>query len=422
VRFAFFDVRHVLGLSLFLTHTAANATAANAQEWTRFRGPNGSGISRATTLPTQWTDKDLNWKIKLPGRGHSSPVLWGERIFVTSGDEKTGARTLVCLNTNGQHLWKREFPGMVSGKHEDNSFASATPAVDERHVYVAWGNAKEYLVIALDHAGNEVWRIDLGPFRAGHGFGPSPIVHDDLVVLANDQDGASSAVALACATGKVSWRVPRRSKSSYATPCVYRPKGRPAELIFVSYEHGITALDPATGRIKWERDIFSKDHVECTIASPIVAGNLVIGTSGWMGVKYETVALRPYDSTKGKEPVYRVERLAPLVPTPLVKDDLLFLWHDRGVVACADVRTGELHWRERVPGSFYGSPVCAGDKLYCLSREGEAVVVAAKKQFQLLARNPLGEGSHSTPALAGGRMYLRTFTHLMSVGGNRQAK
>jgi len=409
-----------LSLGVILT---LSAQAACAENWPRFRGPNGAGVSNTVTIPVRWTAKDYNWKIKLPGRGHSSPVVWGKRLFVTSGDDKTGVRTVLCLHADdGRQLWTRDFPGAVSGRHEDNSFASATPAVDERHVYVAWGNAKEYLVAALDHDGAEIWRTDLGPFRAGHGFGPSPIVHDDLVVLANDQDGASSAVALERATGKLRWKVPRRSKSSYATPCVFQPCGRPAELIFVSWEHGITALDPATGRTRWERDIFSKGHMECTIASPIVAGDLVIGTSGWLGVKYETVAVRPYGNAKATESRYRLERLAPLVPTPLVKNDLLFLWNDRGVIACADVRTGELHWRERAPGSFYGSPVCAGDKLYCISREGEVVVVAANKQFQLLARNPLGEGSHSTPAIAGGRMFLRTFTHLISIGGKAQTK
>jgi outer membrane protein assembly factor BamB len=395
----------------------------SAGEWTRFRGPNGSGVSRTTTLPAQWTDKDIRWKVALPGRGHSSPVLRGKRILVTSGDEKTGTRMVVCLNADdGRQLWQRNFPAAVSGKHADNSLASATPAVDDSRVYVAWGNAREYLVIALEHTGREVWRTDLGPFRAGHGFGPSPIVHDGLVVLANDQDGSSCVVALEGVTGKVRWRIPRRSKSSYATPCVFHPKGRPAELIFVSYEHGISAHDPATGKVNWERDIFSKDNVECAIASPIVADDLVIGTSGWLDATYETLALRPYDPLKRSAPVYRVERLAPLVPTPLVKDSLLFLWNDRGVVACVDVQTGALHWRERVPGSFYASPVCAGDMLINLSREGEAVVIAAGKQFQLLARNALGEGSHSTPALADGRMYVRTFTHLMCIGGKTETK
>jgi len=396
---------------------------ARGQEWTRFRGPNGSGLSPATTIPVQWSEKDHNWKVHLPGVGHSSPVLWGERIFLTSAEEQTGKRFVHCLRTtDGSRVWLREFEGQQHRKHEDNSFASATPAVDEKRVYVCWATPKEYIVLALDHDGKEVWRIDLGPYKSGHGFGASPIVHEDQVIVANDQDGQSTLVALDRDTGKVRWKVPRKSKSSYSTPCVFRPKGRAAELIFTSYEHGITGIDPKTGQKTWELDVFSKGHVETPIGSPIVAGDLVLGVSGWLGVKKEVVAVRPGlpGQEEKREQVYRIDRAAPLCTTPLVKDDLLFLWSDEGMVTCANALTGELHWRERVPGTYYGSPVCAGKHLYCISRDGDVVVLAAKKQFEQTARNSLGEGSHSTPAIAGGRMYLRTFTHLISIGGKER--
>jgi outer membrane protein assembly factor BamB len=398
------------------------ARPAPAQEWTRFRGPNGSGVSTATTVPVRWTEKDYNWKVELPGVGHSSPVLWGERLFVTSADEKTGTRHVLCLRVrDGERLWSREFVGERLGKHADNSFATATPAVDERHLYVTWGNSKEYLVVALDHDGKEVWRSDLGSFKAGHGFGPSPIVHGDLLIVPSDQDGPSALFALERATGKVRWKAPRRSKAHYTTPCVYQPAGRAAELVFTSYEHGITAIDPATGRVNWESDVFDKRHIETAIGSPVVAGDLVLGTCGWLGVRQEVVAVRPEpgdEKPKARE-VYRIDRSAPLCTTPLVRGDLLFLWSDGGTVTCADVRTGEVHWRERVPGSYYSSPVCVGDHLYGVSREGEVVVLAAAKRFELVARNALGEGTHSTPAVADGRLYVRTFSHLISLGGKK---
>jgi outer membrane protein assembly factor BamB len=392
-----------------------------AQEWTRFRGPNGSGVSTATTVPLRWTERDYRWKVELPGVGHSSPVLWGERLFATSGDEKTGTRILTCLRaTDGQRLWSREFAGQRHGKHADNSFATATPAVDERGVYVAWGNAKEYLVVALDHDGKELWRADLGTFKSGHGFGPSPVVHESLLVLACDQEGPSALYGLECATGKVRWKSPRKSKAHYSTPCVYQIPGRPAELIFTSYEHGITSIDPKSGRVNWELDVFNKGHIETCISSPIVADGLVLGTSGWLGVRQEVVAVRPPAGPEGKPvEVYRIDRGVPLCTTPLVRGGLLFLWSDSGSVTCADVRTGKVHWRERVPGSYYASPVCVGDRLYGVSREGEVVLLAAAARFERLAVNPLGEGSHSTPAVAGGRMYLRTFAHLLCVGGEK---
>jgi len=394
-----------------------------AEEWTRFRGPNGSGVSAATTVPVRWTEKDFNWKVELPGVGHSSPVLWRDRLFVTSAEEKTGKRILLCLRVqDGQTVWSRAFAGERSGKHSDNSFATATPAVDERHVYVCWGNAREYLVVALDHDGKEVWRADLGSFKSGHGFGPSPIVHEDLLIVPNDQNGDSALYGLERTTGKVRWKVPRQSKAHYTTPCVFRPGGQPAQLIFTSYEHGITSIDPKTGRVLWELDIFDKRHIETAIGSPIVAGDLVLGTCGWLGVRQEVVAVRPpsgADKAQATE-VYRIDRSAPLCTTPLVQGDLLFLWSDGGIVTCADLATGKVHWSERVPGSYYTSPVCVGDRLYGISRDGEAVVLAVSKRFELLARNPLGEGSHSTPAVADGRMYLRTFSHLISLGGQKR--
>jgi outer membrane protein assembly factor BamB len=397
------------------------AAFASAQEWTRFRGPNGSGVSPATTIPLRWTEQDFNWKVALPGVGHSSPVIWGERLFVTSADEKTGSRYLLCLRvSDGTRLWSREFLGDKPGKHSDNSYATATPVVDAKHVYVTWGNAREYLVAALDHDGKEIWRADLGSFKSGHGFGPSPIVHEDLLIVPNDQEGASALYGLECGTGKVRWKVPRKSKAHYTTPCVFRPTDRPAELIFTSYEHGITSVDPRTGKVNWELDVFDKRHIETAIGSPIVAGDLVLGTCGWLGVRQEVVAVRPPSAQNEKATeVYRIDRSAPLCTTPLVHGDLLFLWSDGGIVSCADARTGKLHWRERVAGSYYSSPVCVGDRLYGVSRDGDVIVLAASRNFELLARNPVGEGSHSTPAIAGGRMYVRTFAHLISLGGKK---
>lgn len=400
---------------------AVLAAHAPAQEWTRFRGPNGSGVGKARTIPLHWTEKDFNWKVRLPGVGHSCPVLWGERLFVTSADEETGKRMLLCLDAgNGRRLWARDFDGGRHGKHRDNSFASSTPTVDAHHVYLCWANSREYLVIALTHEGKEVWRADVGTFRSGHGFGASPIVHEDLVILANDQDGPGFLIALESKTGKVRWKRPRRSRATYTTPCIYRPREEPAQLIFTNYEHGVTALDPRTGKILWELDVFDKRHIETAIGSPVVAGGLVLASCGWLGVRQEMVAVRPPTGERTAKPkeVYCIGRSS-LCTTPLVVGDLLFLWGDDGTVTCANLHSGKAHWRERVPGSYYASPVCVGERLYNISRDGDVVVLAASKQYQLLARNRVGEGSHSTPAVAGGRLFLRTFTHLISLGGSQ---
>lgn len=409
-------------LAALLSMISATTTIP-AQEWPRFRGPNGSGISAATTITAEWKDADYSWKFDLPGRGHSSPVLWGKQVYVTSANEKTGQRFLTCIHADtGKQLWQRDYAGQKGPKHEDNSFASATPAADNKHLYVTWGNNKEYLVLALNHAGAEVWRHDLGPYKGGHGFGASPIVHEDVVVVPNEQDGASAVVGLDRHTGEIRWKTPRKSKSTYSTPCIYQPKGGPAELIVTSYEHGVSSIDPATGKVNWELDVFNKGHIESSIASPVTAGELLLATSGWLAVRYEVIAVAPpvAQPMQSARKLYTLDQSAPLCVTPLIKDGLVYMWSDKGVVTCADAKDGKVHWQKRVAGSFYSSPVYAGNMLINLSREGEAVVLAAGKKYEPLAQNSLHEGTHATSALAHGRLYVRTFTRLLSIGGKKQ--
>jgi outer membrane protein assembly factor BamB len=206
-------VRFPLGVGLLLLTVAPAA----AQEWPRFRGPNGGGVS-ATVLPTRWTDRDYRWQVKLPGPGHSSPVLWGERLFVTSAGDG-GKLCVLCLDAaTGRTAWQREFAAGPPRGHKDNNLASATPAADAERVYVAWGTPKEVVLVALTHAGKEVWRRDFGPYGAGHGFGSSPVVHDGVVVLPCEEAGKDSLAAVDAATGKDRWRVARLSRNTYATP------------------------------------------------------------------------------------------------------------------------------------------------------------------------------------------------------------
>lgn len=397
--------------ALFAVITIALASPALAQEWPRFRGANGSGVS-ATELPTRWTDKDYRWQVKLPGPGHSSPVLWGERVFVTSSDAD-GKLQALCLDAkSGRTLWSRDFAvGKIRG-HKDNNLASATPAADGKSVYLAWNTPKAVVLVALTHDGKDVWRRELAAFGGGHGFGSSPIVHDGVVILPCEQDSKDCLVAVDADTGKDRWRVVRKSRNTYATPILFQPIGRPAELIAVSYEDGITSLEPATGKRNWSADVFDKRHIEGAIASPIVHGNLILATAGWLNERYETIAIQP--GAEGKiETIFKVDRDAPLVPTPIAKGDFLFLCSDRGIVSCVNAKTGDLYWRERVDGTFYASPVIAGEHVYFPSREGHMIVVKASKTFELAASVPLGEGTHATPAIAGERMFIRTFSRIL---------
>lgn len=391
---------------------------ADGQNWPRFRGPNGQGIGQATTIPVKWTEKDYNWKVELPGGGHSSPVVWGEKIFVTSAEAKTAKRIILCLSAaDGRTLWKREFESEVCHLNSLSSYAVTTPPVDAERVYFSWGTPDDCPVIVLDHNGKEVWRRDLGPFKSQHGHGPSPTLFDGLLVVPSEQQEGSFLIALDAATGKTRWQVDRASaKAAYSTPCVYRPEGGLAQLIFTSTAHGVASIDPATGKVNWEAgDVFPLR----VVSSPVIVGDLILGTCGTGGRGRSIVAVRPPAGGSGAKAqvAWEIRKDAPYVPTGVTRGDLVFVWSERGVVQCLRAATGKVVWRERVGGNYFGSPVRVGDRLYCISMQGDVVVLAAAEQFKLLAKNPLGERSQATPAVAGGWMYLRTTSHLISIGG-----
>ena len=404
-------------------------------EWTRFRGPNGSGISGAQSIPVKWTAKEYNWTIELPGDGSSSPVVWKEKLFVTCNDRKKSIRSVVCVNaTDGKILWHRDFPYTSYRMHRDNDFASATPTVDADGVVVVWSMPKQLLMLALDLEGKELWRRDLGPYVGIHGSASSPIIADGLVILANDQmdpkvmkrflprDASmvpekSFLIAVDRMTGKTRWKIDRRTVlAGYSTPCVRQTGGDGPELVFSGTAHGMTGVDLATGKINWEIKGILNSRV---VGSPQLYQDLVFGSYGSGLSAQRLVAVRAPRKGGVKQPkvAYNVSQSPPLVPSCLIKDDLLFLWTDSGIVSCLDAATGKRHWRERVGGNYYCSPVWIDGRLYCTSKEGDVVVVAADKTFKLLAKNPLGEKCFTVPAVAHGVMYQRTQTKLFSLGG-----
>jgi outer membrane protein assembly factor BamB len=394
------------------------ASAAAGQEWTRFRGPNGAGQSETTTIPTAWGSGEQLWKATLAGIGHSSPVLWGQRVFLTSADPATGRRYVMCLSAaDGKLLWTRDYDGKKYSMHQQNSLASSTPTVDHDRVYCAFASPDELVVMALGHDGSSAWQTPLGPFVSQHGFGTSPILHGDMLFLTDDQDATSFLVALDRRTGEVRWRVPRkvldRQNASYAAPCILEPAGGPAELIVCSWAHGITSVDPATGKTNWEAAVFERRPV----GSPIIVDGLILANCGEGSGNNNVVALRPPYADQAAELVYRVDRTsAPYVPSLVARGSLVFLWGDRGVVTCIDSATGQQHWRQRVGGNYSSSPVRIADRVYCVSSEGEVVTLAASKTYELLGRSNLGEPTRATPAVALGRMFLRTESHLIAVG------
>lgn len=412
-----------LALAAGIGLLATLASAGGSEGWTRFRGPNGTGRSQAETIPTEWSKGDHVWKTELPGIGHSSPVIWGEKVFLTSTKEGSGRLFLLCLDAeSGDQLWKETISFIPYRQHPDNSFAAATPAVDGERVYLCWSTATSYMLAGFDHDGTKVWQRDFGPFVSDHGSGASPIVYNDKVILANDQQEEGSLIAVDAATGDTVWEVTREvpregGKVAYSTPCVLHSDDGEAALIFTSKDHGISAIDPKNGEVKWEKN--GNLFTQRTVSSPVLADGLVIGTCGRGGSGESAVAVRPGNEETGREPklAWRKRKAVPYVPTGVSVNNLLFLWSDSGFVTCIEPRSGKVHWSKRVDGSYYGSPIAVEGRLYCISRQGEVVVLEASKEFNLLARNSLGEKTQTTPAVANGKMYIRTLKHLLCIGG-----
>lgn len=410
---------------VFLVIAALGSPLIAGDNWPRFRGDNGSGVSE-DAVPTKWTDADYTWDIELPGTGHSSPVVWGDHVFVTAADDEAGKRFLVCVNAaDGKILWQHDVEFKTFKKHGENSYASSTPAVDERHVYVSWTTPEQFAVVAVNHDGKEAWHADLGPYETQHGGGGSPVVVGNVVIVNVDQDKPGSFIAgLDRDSGEVKWRTPRKStRFSTSTPCVLRPSGAASDqLVFATHASGFTALDPATGKILWELPGTFADRV---VASPVAAGDLVIGNAGEGGRGKTLVAVRAPAGGDDDKPqiVYSFPDDSPYVPTTLAFKDRLFSWSDAGAVICRNLKTGEEIWKGHVKGGFFGSPICAAGKLYCTSKRGEVVVVNAMADtFEVIARNDLDEASDATPAVSKGRLFLRTIGHLICVGGSKPAE
>jgi outer membrane protein assembly factor BamB len=416
---AFAPLREALFIVALLTSLCAAGNGL-AQNWDRFRGPNGDGQSDAAAIPLQWAAADAVWKRPLEGLGHSSPVVWGSRVFVTSADAKSADQIVLAFDANsGAPLWEKRLGGGGYAQHAQNSFASSTPAVDADRLYVAWRAGETIWLAAFTHDGSEAWRREIDRSEEKYGFGASPVLVDGVVCLTNDNESASTLTGVDRKSGEIRWQVPRPSaQSAYSTPCLLDSAGKRL-LVTTSTAAGLVVFDPATGRTAWQ--MLEKDLPQRCVSSPIVAGGLILVSCGLVNNGMHLIAVQPGSGDSPPREVYRVKEGVPNVPTPVVAGDLLFLWHDRGIVTCLDLASGHQHWRQRIGGNFNSSPIRVGDRIYCASRSGEMVVLAADKEYKLLSRFDLGGPCNATPAVAGDRMFLRTDSMLMCVGERASA-
>jgi outer membrane protein assembly factor BamB len=415
--------RSPLGLASLLLYPALVLGPAflcpplHAENWSQFRGDDGTGMSQECDFPSQWSAGQIKWKVDLPGIGHSSPVIWENKVFLTSAGDKGTVRYVLCLDAGtGKTLWTRQMEFNSNRKHAKSSWASSTPAVDGERVYVVLADTEKQILAAYDFTGKIVWQKDLGSYQSQHGQGVSPILFENLVILANDQDGPSSMIACDKRTGRTVWSVTRNSgpqSTSYATPFLYRPKEGPPQLICASALSGVSALDPRTGRTIWT----TKSLPQRTVASPVLAAGLLFQCCGAQGQGKLMIAVDPDGKGDVSKTHIRYSRtqILPYVPTPVAFRDYLFLWSDHGIVCCMDPHTGKDVWTKRVGGDFSASPICASGMLFNSDENGNVIVLAASGEFKLLGKIPLGDQCHSTAAVANGRLYFHTFHHLVCV-------
>jgi outer membrane protein assembly factor BamB len=409
--------------SLFIALGVIFALAqASASDWARFRGPNGSGIASGT-LPAIDPQHPL-WKVAIPGKGVSSPIIVGGKLFLQTAAKDGKSRTLLCLDaSNGKTLWTKEEPGEPAQPkkiHTKNSLASSTPASDGQQVYCVWWDGAAVSLKAYDMEGHEKWQASLGGWDSQHGPGSSPVIHDGLVFVNVDDDNRAELLALDAKTGDKKWIANRKhERACYTTPYVLKRSNRPDELI-LGTTHLITSYEPATGKINWEYPlVWPRGSMPLrVIGHPVYAGGLLVMSCGDGNGSRYMIAIDPEKKTPAK--VWDLNRGSlPYVPCMLVRGDLLFWIGDKpgGWACCVEAKTGHELFTEKVtdkePSS---SPIMVGDQILMIAENGEIVVFKAGKEFEESSRVKLGEGVFASPALADGRLYIRGTTHLYCFG------
>ncbi len=433
----------VLEIAMLLATLLGLSALARAQDWPSFRGPDASGVADAAKPPTSWDvagGRNVAWSAEIPGFGHSSPVVWGGRVFLTSAVPLTrpvGAdgsvpavntdeyralevRTrhawrLYCLDRRtGRIVWERTaYEGVPRVKrHAKASQASATPVTDGTRVVAMMGSEGLY---AYDMEGRLLWEKSFGRLNQGYvddptdEWGPasSPVIHEGLVIVQNDRHSDSFVAAFDVATGEERWRVGRDEMPAWSTPVVHR--GSRTTLVTNSPRF-IRGHDPATGNERWR----IPDGTQVKVVTPVISGDLVIVTGGWPSGGRPIFGIRAATG----ELVWQLERGSSYTPTPLVYQGILYVCIDNGVLSAYEAATGRRLYQTRIApdsGGFSASPVAASSRLYFPSEDGIVYVVRAGREFELLARNDMREMCLASPALSGDLLLVRTRTRLFAL-------
>ena len=420
---------------------------AYPDNWPQWRGASGNGVSSETGLPTRWSKDDIAWKAPLKGLGVSSPVVWGDRVFVTSqlgqaelrsdshptlargpeaaaekpmgkGDA-TADKQLYFLveafrRSDGSRLWDYRVPaeGKLAPLHQKHNLASPSPVTDGDLVYAWFGNGQ---LVALNMEGKLVWQRHLGkeysPFEIEWGHGSSPTLYRELLILLCDHIPSSHLLALDKNTGKERWKSDRgKGVRSYSTPTVVR--GPAGDELIVNASERIDAYDPSSGKHLW----YTGEPNRFPIPVPSSENGVLYASRGYRSGPFMAIRLGGRGDITSTHVQWLVPTGAPYVSSIVLYQGLIYMANDAGVASCFDSKTGGKVWQARTEGIFSASPVAGDGKVYLISETGETIVLKAGREFQVLARNDIGERMVASPAISGGQILIRTDAHLFCIG------
>ena len=389
-----------------------------AENWPGWRGLRGDGTSVETSIPLAWDAEKgdgIAWKVAVPYGGHSSPVIWDDRVFVTGADVADPRRMLMAFDRRtGKLLWEKEVAkAALEKKHQLNSWASGTPATDGKLVYTAFLDGKEMLVTAYDFQGNEKWSVRPGVFSSVHGYCSCPVLFEKTVIVNGDHDGEAYLVAVDRETGQTIWKTPRENKTrSYCTPIIREIDGRMQMIL--SGSKCVASYDPRSGERLWILD----GPTEQFVASPVMNKGLIFITGGFPDK--HIIAIDPRGSGKITETSHvkwhHRNKGVSYVPSPVAANEFFFCVSDEGIGSCYDAATGDVKWQQRLGRHHSGSLVTACGRVYFIDDDGITHVLNAGPEFQILAENPLGEAAYSSPALSGGQIFIRGEKSLVCIG------
>jgi hypothetical protein len=382
--------------------------------WPGWRGPSAQGYAEGSGYIDKWSDTvNVLWKVEVAGAGNSSPIVWGDRIFITTSYDSGKRLSLLCYQRSDGHLvWETTIPQKgVEHVHAKNGYASATPVTDGKRIYASFGT---HGLVAIDFDGNILWHQQLVELDNYHGSAGSPILYKDTVILYQDHQGQSFVAALDQATGDTKWKTDRSAKTGWGTPIVVRTETR--DELIVSSQHEVTAYDPATGSELW----FAKGNTFEVIPTPTVGHDLIFCSSGRAG---PTLAIRPGGSgdVTSTHVVWKSPKGSPFVPSTIIVGDSLYMINDMlSVVTSYDAKTGKLMFQGRLGEAqregFSASPVAVDDKIFFTNDNGETFVLKAGPELNLLHVNRLNARTLASPALVDGNWYFRTENELICIG------